>query len=418
MSSETKRPRRVAVVGAGMVGLSTAWFLLERGCQVTVHEQERVAAGASEGNAGWLTPGLAVPLPSPGILAYGARAVLSRNTPVHVPLWPDRQLRRFLLGFARHCTSQRWRAGVRDYVSVNARALKAYDELAASDPALATSPAEPFVVGFRTESQRRHVVQELEQLRAAGLPLSFDLIDGTALHRIQPVLSSAVTLGIRLHDQRFLDPRRYVAALADAVKHRGGEILAPVRIDDVIDEGRSVAVTTSIGQRDRFDAVVLATGASLSTLGRNFGVRLPVQAARGYSFSVRPRVEVSGPIYLPVQRIACTPLDGRLRIAGLMEFAAPGQPIDPRRLEFLAETARPLLSGVDVDDREGEWVGARPVTPDGLPLVGSTRSRRVFVAGGHGMWGIVLGPVTGKLLAQTITDHELAPELVPFDPLR
>jgi D-amino-acid dehydrogenase len=104
-----------------MVGLSTAWFLQERGCLVTVLEAERVAVGASEGNAGWLTPGLAVPLPIPGILAYGIRAMASRNSPVHVPLWPDPHLRRFLRTFLRHCTTRRWRAGVCDYVPVNRR---------------------------------------------------------------------------------------------------------------------------------------------------------------------------------------------------------------------------------------------------------------------------------------------------------
>lgn len=361
---------------------------------------------------------MTVPLPQPGMLTYGARAVVNPRSPVHVPLWPDAQLRRFLTAFARHCTGARWRAGVRDYVPVNARALEAYDDLAASDPALAASHADPFVVGFRTAPQRQHVIDELDLLRASGQQVSFDLLDGPELHRLQPVLSSAVTVGLRLHDQRFIDPGRYVNALARTVQARGGEIRTSIEVADVADQGRSVVVVTRSGERERFDAVVLATGAAFSRLARRFGVRRLVQAGRGYSFSVRPDADVTGPIYLPVQRIACTPLGDRLRVAGLMEFAAADEPLHPRRLEVLVDSARPLLDGVDLDEREDEWVGARPVTSDGLPLIGRTRSHRVFAAGGHGMWGIVLGPLTGKLLAQAITDGTTPPELTPFDPLR
>jgi len=171
MTPEADRPRHVAIVGAGMVGLSTAWFLQERGCQITVLEQDRVAAGASEGNAGWLTPGLAVPLPSPGILAYGVRAIFSSSSPVHVPLWPDPQLRRFLRRFVRHCTTRRWRAGLQALVPINRRALEAYDDRAAHDPSLVTHPAAPFTIGSRTSERYQHVVQELEQLRTAGQPI-------------------------------------------------------------------------------------------------------------------------------------------------------------------------------------------------------------------------------------------------------
>jgi D-amino-acid dehydrogenase len=116
--------------------------------------------------------------------------------------------------------------------------------------------------------------------------------------------------------------------------------------------------------------------------------------------------------------VACTPLGDRLRIAGMMEFRRPDDPLDPRRITAIVDAVRPFLSGVDLDDRQDEWVGSRPVTADGLPLLGRTTSPRVFVAGGHGMWGIVLGPITGKLMAQTVLTGETPPELRPFDPLR
>jgi D-amino-acid dehydrogenase len=126
----------------------------------------------------------------------------------------------------------------------------------------------------------------------------------------------------------------------------------------------------------------------------------------------------SGPVYFPAQRVACTPLGDRLRVAGMMEFRPAGAPLDARRVAAIAEAARPLLRGADLDGRTDEWVGSRPCTPDGLPLIGATRSPRVFAAGGHGMWGITLGPLTGQLLAEQMVTGRRPAELAPFDPLR
>jgi D-amino-acid dehydrogenase len=108
-----------------------------------------------------------------------------------------------------------------------------------------------------------------------------------------------------------------------------------------------------------------------------------------------------GPDGLParLQRVACTPMGARLRIADMMEFRRPDAPADPRRVAGVVDAVRPFLDGLDLSRRRDEWVGSRPCTPDGLPLVGPTTSPRVFAAGGHGMWGIVLGPLTGQLLA-------------------
>jgi D-amino-acid dehydrogenase len=177
-------------------------------------------------------------------------------------------------------------------------------------------------------------------------------------------------------------------------------------------------VVSSNGDRQRHDAVVIATGAWLGELAGRFGVRVPVQAGRGYSFSVPVERMPRGPLYFPTQRVALTPLGSRLRVAGMMEFRPPGDPLDPRRIAAIVDAVEPYLSGVDLDRRHNEWVGSRPCTPDGLPLVGRTASPRVFVAGGHGMWGIALGPITGQLLAEAVLKGESPPVLAPFDPLR
>ncbi|MEW2379604.1 FAD-dependent oxidoreductase [Micromonospora sp. NPDC047812] len=411
-------PQHVAVVGAGMVGLATAWFLQERGVRVTVLDRTGVAAGASWGNAGWLTPGITTPLPEPAVLRYGVRAVLSPSSPVYVPPRADARLLRFLAGFARHSTASRWQSAMRALIPVNRRALAAFDALTAGGVAAPTHEAKSFLAAYRTEAERSVLLDELAHIHSAGQGIEFDVLTGAEAREVEPSLSDAVGAAIRLHDQRYVNPGQYVHALADSVRARGGAIETGVDVVDVRDEATGVRVLTSAGADERYDAVVLATGTWLGQLARRFGVRTLVQAGRGYSFSVAIEHLPAGPVYFPAQRVACTPLGDRLRVAGMMEFRSAEAPLDRRRISAIAEAARPLLRGADLDARTDEWVGSRPCTPDGLPLIGRTRSPRVFAAGGHGMWGITLGPLTGELLAEQITGGGQPVELRPFDPLR
>lgn len=413
MSHHSSSPRSVAVVGAGMVGLATAWFLQERGVSVTVLDREGVAAGASWGNAGWLTPGITTPLPEPAVLKYGVRAVLSPSSPVYVPPTANPRLLSFLTRFARNSTAKRWERAMHALVPINRRALAAFDALTEGGVEEQTYEAKSFLAAYRTPEERRTLLEEIEHIHQAGQGIEFDVLTGDDAREIEPSLSDEVGAGIRLHDQRFINPGSYVDALADSVRARGARILTGVEVADVVDRGSAVELDGS-----RYDAVVLATGAWLGRLARPFGVRTIVQAGRGYSFSIPIEHVPSGPVYFPAQRVACTPLGDRLRVAGMMEFRSAEAPLDPRRIGAITEAARPLLRGADLDARQDEWVGARPVTPDGLPLIGATRSSRVFAAGGHGMWGITLGPATGQLLAEMITTGHRPVELEPFDPLR
>ncbi|MEU2615463.1 FAD-dependent oxidoreductase [Micromonospora sp. NPDC007271] len=411
-------PQRVAVVGAGMVGLATAWFLQERGVQVTVLDRTGVAAGASWGNAGWLTPGITTPLPEPAVLRYGLRAVLSPSSPVYVPPRADARLLRFLAGFARHSTAAKWRTAMQAYIPMNRRAFEAFDVLEAAGVESRTNEAKSFIAAYRTEAERAVLLDELGHIHAAGQEIEFDVLTGAEAREVEPSLSDSIGAAIRLHGQRFINPGEYVHALADAVRARGASLVTGADVVDVRDEGAGVRVVTSAGADERYDAVVLATGTWLGELARRFGVRTVVQAGRGYSFSVAIEHVPAGPVYFPAQRVACTPLGDRLRVAGMMEFRKAEAPLDQRRILAIAEAARPLLRGADLDGRIDEWVGARPCTPDGLPLIGGTRSPRVFAAGGHGMWGITLGPLTGQLLAEQIMTGRQPAELRPFEPLR
>ncbi|HOA66261.1 MAG TPA: FAD-dependent oxidoreductase [Phycicoccus elongatus] len=418
MSHTTTPPQRIAVIGAGMVGLSTAWYLQEQGAEVSVIESTSVAAGSSWGNAGWLTPGITTPLPEPAVLRTGIRAVLSPSSPVYVPPKADANLARFVAGFTRNSTAARWRRNMAALVPVNRMALDAFDDLSAGGVQEPTRQASSFIAAYQRVEQRRTLLEEIEHIGHAGQEMSFEALTGDEARAIEPVLSDEIRAAILLKDQRFIDPGAYVAALAAAVEARGGQILTGLEVMGVEDRGSSVVLRGTRGWSSSFDSVVLATGAWLGEHARQFGVRQVVQAGRGYSFSVKVDDLPAGPVYLPAARVACTPIGDRLRVAGMMEFRRPEEALDQRRIQAIVEAARPLLRGVDLDDRTDEWVGSRPCTVDGLPLIGATRSPRVHVAGGHSMWGITLGPVTGKLLAEQIMTGTTPAELAPFDPLR
>jgi len=399
-----------------MVGLCTAWFLQERGVTVTVIDRDGVAAGASWGNAGWICPDLVSPLPEPSVLRYGLRALFDPSAALYVPPTFDAGLWRFLAGFATHCTTAQWTRSMRGYLEVNRRAFEAFDDLHAGGIEAPANVA-PIMMAFEHADEANAMRHELELFARLGQAVEVTELRGDAIRAAAPQVAPAVELVLQLNGQRYIDPGDYVNRLADAVIQRGGDIRTSLRVDSLRHEAKGVTV---VGRDEslRADAAVVATGSWFNALTSNLGVRRRVQAGRGYSFSVATDVPVPAPLYLPASRVACTPYRGGMRVGGTMEFRSIDAPIDPKRVAALVKSAGPLITGVDWDSLSDEWVGSRPVGVDGLPFIGATNVPGIFVAGGHGMWGITLGPITGKLLAEQMTTGVRPAALRSFDPLR
>lgn len=416
-------PEHVVIVGAGFVGLSAAWYLQEEGVKVTVVDRGGVASGASWGNAGWLTPALTLPIAEPSIFTSGPKMMLDPASPLYVPLKADAKLLRFLVGFAWHSTPKKWQEAMRIYSEIGTTGLDAFDEIAESTNAgpgvvEKTKPANPFLTGFKSLKDRDGLLHEFDMIRKTGGNVEFDLLTGDELRALEPTLSDEVAAGVAIKNQRFLNPPKYMESLAESVVARGGDIVGSFNVTDIRDNGSSVTVIGSEGRSITADQVVMATGAWMNDLTKKFGVNVVVQAGRGYSFTVQPEVMPTHPIYFPSQRVACTPLGDRFRIAGTMEFRDANHPLEPKRIEAIVAAAAPVYKGINWENRKEEWVGGRPCTADGLPLVGATKSPRVHVGGGHGMWGVALGPLTGKLLAAGIVGKEKPAVARHFNPLR
>ena len=408
---------RAAIVGAGIVGLSVAWFLQEEGFQVTVYDARGVAGGASAGNAGWICPAMVAPLPEPSVLRYGMASVLRPASPVRIPLAAVPATWRYLAAFAAHCTRRRWLAGVSSYAPLNALTLPSYDALAQAGVA-ATIQNSAMVAAFDTASQAAALRHELDAVAAAGQQFPVDQLTAGELRREQPLLATRARYGLRINGQRFLQPLEFMQALAASVTGRGGRLStgAPVtRVTSRAGDGvRLQAARTSTD----YDVCVLANGAWMNELAQPTGIRTPVLAGRGYSFAVRTPQPLARPLYLPRLRVACTPAPGGIRVAGTMEFRRAGDPPDQRQIRAIIRSASKYLPSIDWSTRTGAWVGPRPVTADGLPIIGRTRMPGVYAAGGHGMWGMTLGPATGRLLARFIATGRRPDAVAPFDPCR
>jgi D-amino-acid dehydrogenase len=260
------------------------------------------------------------------------------------------------------------------------------------------------------------MLEQLQRLRDAGQPSSTTELTRAELHELVPLASSAVAVGVRINGQRFVDPGGFVHALGRSVVERGAA-LETMDVADVGPSGNGVVVQPVNGSELTADVAVIATGAWLSKLVRRW-VRVPVQAGRGYSFTVPVEREIFGPIYLPDVRVACTPLNGKLRVTSMMELRRPDAPVSAGVVDAMVDATSRFLDGVRWAERDEIWVGPRPLSPDGRPLVGPVLDSRVFVAGGHGMWGMKQGPATGRLLAEQITTGNQPPGLRGFNPLR
>jgi D-amino-acid dehydrogenase len=407
---------RAAVVGSGIVGLSTAWFLQDEGFEVTVFDRRDVAAGASAGNAGWICPAMVAPLAEPSVLRYGLASLFRRDSPLLIAPGALPATWLFLLAFAAHCTHRQWLAGVASYAQLNGHTFASYQALADGGVTGAIEEA-AVVAAFETPAQAAPLRRELRTVAAAGQDFSVDELSEVELRREQPLLGSRTRYGLRIGGQKFLQPLPFTQSLAASVTRRGGQIIPGAHVSAVSSTKHGVQIDFTAGTAD-FDVCVLANGAWITELARPAGIRVRVQAGRGYSFTVRTPEPMIRPLYIPAMRVACTPAPGGMRVAGTMEFKPADDPLDQRRIHAIVRTAQDFLPGVDWSTLAHTWVGPRPVTADGLPIIGRTKTENVFCAGGHGMWGMTLGPATGHLLARVIATGRPQTALAPFDPLR
>jgi D-amino-acid dehydrogenase len=411
---------KVVVVGGGVIGLCCAYALRRAGAEdVTVIDRGRFGQGASLGNAGWVTQSLSAPIPGPGVMAQALRWMGKPDSPL---LLKPRVRRSFLLwcwSFWRSCSPERYRAGLRATLALNARTPDLFDELQAEGVEFEMHSTGLLLAALSEYALRdyRTMAQELE---AAGYRGELNVLGPDVLRDFEPALAEAVVGGLYAPSDRFVRPESLIDGLVDHLRQAGVEMIAQTEVQSLVPRRAGSSgwrVVTSVGEMHA-DRVIVASGVWSAALLAKLGVRIRLEAAKGYSVTAsgsgtRPQ----HPLYLTEAKVACSPFAGGVRLAGTLELGGLDTSLNRRRLDAVVRAASVYLHDWTPEGLQLEWAGLRPLTPDGLPLIGAVqRLANLYLATGHGMLGVTLAPATGEALATLVLEDKLVPELVPFAP--
>lgn len=406
---------RVLVAGAGAVGLSCAYFLQRAGCEVTVLDAGPVGGGASWGNAGWVSPSLSAPIPGPAAVVTALRSVGKPDSPLWLAPQPDPAFALWGVSFLRHCTRASNERGLAATALLSKDAFRFYDVMRADG--LAVGPERRGLLFIaRSAAELDAELAELSRAASHGVAAGITRLSGDECRDAHPVIGPDVAGGVFVKSDGHLDPRQLTAALAALVTSRGGTIRAgtPVR-GFAVRNGRVAAAVTRSGEEITADSVLIAAGALSVPVTRLLGARLPMTAGKGYSVSVACPGLPEAPMYLVETRIGATPLAGRLRLAGTIEFSGLNSRLDHRRITSLTRAARAYFPALDWTDTAEEWTGMRPLLPDGLPVLDRVPgTANAFVATGHSTLGITLAAVTGAHMAKFVSTGTAPAALRPF----
>ncbi|MFD2741062.1 NAD(P)/FAD-dependent oxidoreductase [Sulfitobacter aestuarii] len=408
--------RHVLVIGAGIVGVSTAIWLRRAGADVSLIDRAAPGKGTSHGNAGVLAACAMVPVTAPGLLGKAPGMLLDRDFPLFLR-WPYLPrllpwLRRYLSHANDADTRRIARAltpivadSVEQHVSLT-RELGLEDWVSRSDYCFAYASRAAFEAEAYTWALRAE---------AGFVP---ELIEGQALREYEPALGDGITCLARLGTHGFSrDPGGYVAALASAFTSMGGRTVTAEVKDFDLSGGVVSAVETTEGRFD-CDDVVLATGVWSKPLLLKLGLNVPLESERGYHVIFEgARGGPSRPIMLASGKFVATPMAQGLRCAGIVEFGGLEAGASKAPLALLRRQAKVAFPGLQAR-REIEWLGHRPAPSDSLPLIGQIGQSRVFTAFGHHHIGLTGGPKTGRLIAGMIMGQPGNVNLAAYDPQR
>ncbi|MCI2261578.1 D-amino acid dehydrogenase [Xanthomonas indica] len=402
---------RVLVLGSGVIGTATAWYLARNGCEVTVVDRQPAAGlETSYANAGQVSPGYASPWAAPGVPLKALKWLFQRHAPLAITPTADLQQYLWLAQMLRNCTAERYAINKARMVRLSEYSRDCLDQLRAETGIAYEGRQLGTTQLFRTQQQLDGAAKDIEVLREYGVP--YELLDRAGIARVEPALASApATLvgALRLPNDQTGDCRLFtqrLAAMAAAagVQFRQGETIEALQVDGDRIDGVRIG-----GRLERADRYVVALGSYSPGLLAPLGIRLPVYPLKGYSLTLPIRDAALAPtstILDESYKVAITRFDARIRVGGMAELAGFDLSRPARRRATLEKVVNDLYPrGGDLAAAEF-WTGLRPATPDGTPVVGATGYRNLFLNTGHGTLGWTMACGSGRYLADLMVSRQ------------
>jgi D-amino-acid dehydrogenase len=390
------------VVGGGIIGVCTAYFLAKQGRTVLLVERDHIGSGCSYANAGLITPSHAMPLPAPGVIKQACKWMLHEDSPLLFRPRLDWRLFTWLLRFASNCREDSVNRAIPVLRDLSRASLQLYEELLGSEGLSFDYERRGLLGVYTSEQGFSKGKHEADLLAKHGFAPK--ILDRTRVRELEPNLSEQVIGGTYYEEDAHGDCQQFVVGMSEAIKRLGVKIRTETQARRIIPNGNHCVTLTWEGGESRAEFLVLAAGSWTPQLIKGLGVRIPLQPGKGYSVTVdRPALSPKMPVMNAAKKVIVTPLGNRLRFAGTMEFAGLNNTLNETRANAV------LRGGLEIIPQCGDllntqrWCGLRPCTPDGLPILDRIPQHpRVFICTGHAMLGYTLGPISGKLVAEKI----------------
>lgn len=404
----------VLIIGGGIIGVCTAYYAARAGRSVTLVERGEICSGCSLGNAGWVVPSHCIPLAAPGALSQGLKWMWRADSPFSIkPRW-DWDLLKWLVMFAASCTERQVRTSIPVIRDLTFASLKLFDELGALAGMSFGYRRDGALMLFATERGFAEGKRDAQLLKDNGI--ASQVVSAEEVLQKEPLIAPTIAGGVYYPEDAHLQPVQFVESVAGLAQRLGANLLPSTAVTGFdLANGKINTVHTPKG--DFFPGrVVLAAGAESSTLAHMLQINVPIQAGKGYSFSIpSPDFRPSRPLLLSEAKVAITPFGAKVRFAGTLELSGIDRTIDAARVNAIHKSSSQYFSTKLPETLNEQWSGLRPCTPDGLPVISfASRVTNLIVAGGHAMLGVSLGPITGRLAAQLVCDEPPDLDLLPL----
>lgn len=418
----TQNKGKALIIGAGIAGLSSAYYLLQKGWQVEILEQNDLGNNCSYGNAGMIVPSHFTPLAAPGVVAQGIRWMFDSKSPFYVKPSLNPKLLSWGLKFLKHSNQNhvdRSAAAIRD---LNLASSTLYDEISQKDEFDFELNQNGILMLYKTEKVAEEEIELAHKAIHMGLPV--DILDKEGIQALEPNVQWDVIGGINYKCDGHMNPVKLMRQMISYLHNNGVIFHTQHQLTGFETSGNEVKAVIANGHRFTADCFVMTGGSFLPDLAQKADIKIQLMPGKGYSFMHRPQNPINTlehAALLLEARVAVTPMNGQIRFGGTMELAPHRDIINMKRVEGIVRSIPQYMPDFKVDlPKESEiWFGYRPCAPDGLPYLGpSSKLKNLIIAGGGGMMGLSLGPIFGKTVSEIANGERPTVDISIFNPER